>query len=165
MFGVKMADEARRMKGNAGSEKMREEMREVEVEIAEDDGEDVPMEVLEEGKREPVSPTRLSPKLANKSPWIQGARNFSSLVFGPVFVQSFVLTFLGEWGDRSQIATIALGASHVSITIQLFLLPLSSNHYVCLECISCYSGYDYWTLFLYRGGGYRRPLCLHQNFC
>jgi len=36
-----------------------------------------------------------------------------SLILGPVFVQSFVLTFLGEWGDRSQFATIALGAAHV----------------------------------------------------
>ena len=43
---------------------------------------------------------------------MEGARNFSSLVLGPVFVQAFVLTFLGEWGDRSQIATIALGAAH-----------------------------------------------------
>ena len=45
---------------------------------------------------------------------MDGARNLSSLVFGPVFVQAFVLTFLGEWGDRSQIATIALAAAHVS---------------------------------------------------
>eukprot|EP00922_Rhytidocystis_sp_ex-Travisia-forbesii_P019878 GHVS01029350.1.p1 GENE.GHVS01029350.1~~GHVS01029350.1.p1 ORF type:complete len:355 (+),score=57.63 GHVS01029350.1:62-1066(+) len=29
----------------------------------------------------------------------------------PVLVQSFTLTFLAEWGDRSQIATIALAAS------------------------------------------------------
>jgi putative Ca2+/H+ antiporter (TMEM165/GDT1 family) len=36
------------------------------------------------------------------------------LVFSPVFVQTFVLTFLGEWGDRSQISTIALAAANVS---------------------------------------------------
>ncbi|KAF6012176.1 hypothetical protein HII13_001749 [Brettanomyces bruxellensis] len=30
--------------------------------------------------------------------------------FSPTWIQIFVMTFLGEWGDRSQIATIALAA-------------------------------------------------------
>lgn len=41
---------------------------------------------------------------------LDGIRNLSMLVFSPVFVQTFTLTFLGEWGDRSQIATIAMAA-------------------------------------------------------
>jgi len=30
----------------------------------------------------------------------------------PIFLESFILTFLAEWGDRSQIATISLAAHH-----------------------------------------------------
>jgi putative Ca2+/H+ antiporter (TMEM165/GDT1 family) len=33
------------------------------------------------------------------------------LFFSPIFVRSFGLTFLAEWGDRSQIATVALSAA------------------------------------------------------
>lgn len=36
-------------------------------------------------------------------------------IFGRILLQSFTLTFLAEWGDRSQIATIILGAREVSI--------------------------------------------------
>lgn len=32
-------------------------------------------------------------------------------LFSPVLIEAFVLTFLAEWGDRSQIATIGLAAS------------------------------------------------------
>ena len=35
-------------------------------------------------------------------------------IFSPVLIQSFTLTFLAEWGDRSQITTIVLAASEVS---------------------------------------------------
>lgn len=44
----------------------------------------------------------------------EGARNAIQLMTNPVFAQAFVLTFLGEWGDRSQITTIAMGGAHVS---------------------------------------------------
>jgi len=125
IFGLKMAAEARKMKGDAGNEKMREEMREAEEEIAEDDGEAVPMQVLEEGRGdEAPSPS----KTAKRPSWMEGARNFSSLIFGPVFVQAFVLTFLGEWGDRSQIATIALGAAH---NVYLVTLGTILGHSFC----------------------------------
>ena len=41
------------------------------------------------------------------------SRNFVTLFrkyLSPIFLQAFILTFLAEWGDRSQISTIILGA-------------------------------------------------------
>ncbi|WWD18920.1 hypothetical protein CI109_103376 [Kwoniella shandongensis] len=46
-------------------------------------------------------------------------RSGLQVMTNPVFAQAFVLTFLGEWGDRSQIATIALGGAH-SVSVIAF---------------------------------------------
>ena len=51
--------------------------------------------------------TSISSTLRDK---LESSLNLFSLVLSPVFVQTFTLTFLGEWGDRSQIATIAMAA-------------------------------------------------------
>ncbi|CAA7268841.1 unnamed protein product [Cyclocybe aegerita] len=137
VFGMKMFVEAREMK--AGSDKIQEEMREAEEEIEDDDavhdgtgltsatpyGHVIPLEEMEEGGRVRSS----SPKPSQpKTSWREGARNFCSLFLGPVFVQAFVLTFLGEWGDRSQIATIALGAAH---NVYLVTLGTVVGHSCC----------------------------------
>ncbi|KAJ7871509.1 hypothetical protein B0H14DRAFT_2724454 [Mycena olivaceomarginata] len=113
VFGAKMLMEGRAMR--PGNDKIREEMKEAEEEIEGDDAvhegnpEAIPLEDLEAGTAADRSP----PPPATKSrSLLEGARNFCSFFLGPVFVQAFVLTFLGEWGDRSQIATIALGAAH-----------------------------------------------------
>eukprot|EP00249_Psilotum_nudum_P001311 c13736_g1_i2 orf=222-1103(+) len=50
---------------------------------------------------------KLEGKTQGKTPW----RRFLSRFCTPIFLESFILTFLAEWGDRSQIATIAL-ATH-----------------------------------------------------
>ena len=57
------------------------------------------------GSRSP-SPSRSS-TLSNV---MTGVNNLFSLLLSPAWVQTFVMTFLGEWGDRSQIATIAMAA-------------------------------------------------------
>ncbi|KAG0284057.1 hypothetical protein BGZ96_011592 [Linnemannia gamsii] len=48
-----------------------------------------------------------------------GVVNLFQLLFSPVFVQTFVMTFLAEWGDRSQIATIALAAAHNMVWVSI----------------------------------------------
>jgi len=140
VFGIKMLQEGREMEG--GNAKIQEEMKEVEEEIEGADaaadgtggrtksGAAIPLEELEEGGRSQATASQ-DGSAANSTKGAQstsslkeGARNFASLFLGPIFVQAFILTFLGEWGDRSQIATIALAAAHVSSS----QLPLFKSH-------------------------------------
>ncbi|KAK5654414.1 hypothetical protein OQA88_7324 [Cercophora sp. LCS_1] len=51
-----------------------------------------------------------SPRPSSLVGFLQGLNNLLSLLLSPAWVQTFVMTFLGEWGDRSQIATIAMAA-------------------------------------------------------
>ncbi|KAK1758417.1 putative transmembrane protein pft27 protein [Echria macrotheca] len=51
-----------------------------------------------------------SPRRSSLVNFLQGLNNLLSLLLSPAWVQTFVMTFLGEWGDRSQIATIAMAA-------------------------------------------------------
>jgi len=141
VFGAKMLQEGRAMQ--SGNEKIQEEMKEAAEDIEMDeaghdgtgasveDGEEVvPLEAIEEGGR-PRRASISGAKPAKNSQWralAEATRNFFSLFLGPVFVQAFVLTFLGEWGDRSQIATIALAAAH---NVYVVMLGTIIGHSMC----------------------------------
>ena len=61
----------------------------------------------------PSSPDSRSPSPSRRSGFMNalaGINNLCSLLLSPAWVQTFIMTFLGEWGDRSQIATIAMAA-------------------------------------------------------
>ena len=135
VFGLKMLKEGREMSADEG---VGEEMKEVEMELEEKEQQHLNRRrsslataaTLEAGRaggqREPRSVNRVpsppesisssSSRASSPSPTgfcssiIVGLHNLLSLLLSPAWVQTFAMTFLGEWGDRSQIATIAMAA-------------------------------------------------------
>lgn len=101
VFGAKLLREGLAMSKNVGVD---EELAEVEEEIASSNL-NIQMDSMEAGAFTPAP---------NTKPWYVEfggqIRDLASFVLSPIFIQVFVMTFLGEWGDRSQIATIAMAA-------------------------------------------------------
>jgi len=118
-FGLKLLYDATHMEGGD----LKEEMAEVEEELASknvDDGasggDDSPgvgnieMGGLLPGAASGLPRTQPSGIMATCRRMSAATSRFFSRFFSKVFIQCFSMTFLAEWGDRSQIATIALAA-------------------------------------------------------
>jgi Ca2+/H+ antiporter, TMEM165/GDT1 family len=118
VFGGKMLKDGLAM--TAGTDSVQDEIKEVEQELQDKDFTSPPSptsprtthpinaESLEAGTWKPKRRQSTDAVVERAS---SGIMNLLNLVFSPVFVQTFVMTFLGEWGDRSQIATITLAAA------------------------------------------------------
>lgn len=105
-FGLKMCRDGYLMDKDAS---VQEEMAEIEIEL-EVRGHQNNIRNAEEGHTDlAYNVVEGRATFMTKRIW-NGVNNLSRLVFSPIFVKTFSLTFLGEWGDRSQIATIAMAA-------------------------------------------------------
>jgi putative Ca2+/H+ antiporter (TMEM165/GDT1 family) len=93
-----------------GSESENEELKEVELELAHKDHD---LEGSHPGDSSPARRMNTSKLPASIGGW------FSSNENGKVFFQAFVMTFLAEWGDRSQIATIALASAKDAVGVTI----------------------------------------------
>jgi putative Ca2+/H+ antiporter (TMEM165/GDT1 family) len=128
IFGVKMLKEGLEME--KGTASVQNEMAEVEAELQEKsrDRSSSLSRKLESGtlRSHTLQRSTSSPSLSDsdeddyasargmskgkKVGALEGVQNLAGLLLSPAWVQTFVMTFLGEWGDRSQIATIAMAA-------------------------------------------------------
>jgi putative Ca2+/H+ antiporter (TMEM165/GDT1 family) len=96
LFGLKMLKEGFDMKSDEGME----ELEEVQQELKQKD------EERERSAGDVESgPVRASDKIRK--------------CISPVFIQAFTMTFLAEWGDRSQLTTIILGARENALGVSL----------------------------------------------
>lgn len=132
VFGAKMVLDGLKMTGD----EIKEEWEEAEREIQEEEGghemDDLEQQ-REEGVGAPTPSHRADHKHSTASHGLfgtmrEGTKNLCGLCFSPVFAQAFILTFLGEWGDRSQIATIALAAAH---NVTLVCIGTIAGHACC----------------------------------
>ncbi|KAI9203942.1 uncharacterized protein BJ171DRAFT_507096 [Polychytrium aggregatum] len=96
VFGLKMLKDVYTMSGTEGKEELEEVTQELaEAEVSKKTDE------LEGGGLQPQP----------KDEWWVPFQNLATYLFSPILIQTFVMTFLAEWGDRSQIATIALAGA------------------------------------------------------
>nr|XP_023900341.1 GDT1-like protein 1, chloroplastic [Quercus suber] len=122
VFGARMLREGLAMPKDSG---VGEEMREVEAELEEQEhsrrrsstsaynlesGRGRKDSSEYKGRMGGPSPPSRDQSPSRKLTTMVGLTNLLGLVLSPAWVQTFIMTFLGEWGDRSQIATIAMAA-------------------------------------------------------
>ena len=104
VFGVRLLHDVYTSEDDGADES--EELKEVELEIAEQEGHASPSSTRSSRLRSADSKQNHSKSvIISIKDWLNASESRR------IAIQSFVMTFLAEWGDRSQIATIALASS------------------------------------------------------
>ncbi|KAL5270716.1 hypothetical protein ACHWQZ_G001411 [Mnemiopsis leidyi] len=98
LFGLRMLYEGYYMSDDEGQEELEEVQMELKKKEEEIDNHKTVSD-LETGHSE--SPASSKPTIVN---------SILKSIFSPIFVTAFTMTFLAEWGDRSQITTIILSS-------------------------------------------------------
>ncbi|ODV79816.1 UPF0016-domain-containing protein, partial [Suhomyces tanzawaensis NRRL Y-17324] len=115
VFGYKLTKEGLEMSKDMGVE---DELAEVEEEI--------------EFSKQNNAGDLESGQVSKQKEWYvevgEQVKNLASFVLSPIWIQVFVMTFLGEWGDRSQIATIAMAAGS---EYWFVIMGAIIGHFVC----------------------------------
>ncbi|KAJ3042529.1 hypothetical protein HDV00_007063 [Rhizophlyctis rosea] len=125
VFGVRMLWDAYHMTGDEGQEELEEVVQEIEGEEQAKKDEDMELGEVEKGDDEDADEDKkpmmrkmgdiMSKEMGKarrgKGGLREGCMNLANLLFSPIWIQAFVLTFLAEWGDRSQIATVAMAGA------------------------------------------------------
>lgn len=109
IFGVRMLREGYNMSADEGQE----EYEEVQADLRKRDEE-----------AEKTTPGDVETGTVFRLPY----RRFLYRIFSRVFLQALTLNFLAEWGDRSQISTIILGAREEVFGV---ILGASIGHMIC----------------------------------
>ncbi|UJR36868.1 hypothetical protein I4U23_029581 [Adineta vaga] len=104
-FGIKMLKDGYGMSPDEGTEEYEEVQNEIEKAEANEDVELGNGESIDNSSKGNQSQQRLPQKS-------MGVRIVAMIrrYISPIFIQAFIMTFLAEWGDRSQISTIVLAA-------------------------------------------------------
>lgn len=117
-FGIKMLIDAK----NHVEEEENEEMKEVGHEL--DEMEQKYIET--NSQNEPLAPS--SPTKQSGTQTASQKKKKLKIPSTYILSQAFVMTFLAEWGDRSQIATIALAAS---FNVYMVTIGALLGHLIC----------------------------------
>lgn len=143
-----MTREALLMSSSAGAEELEEVTKEL-LESEEKKNKSSIESTLESGLLDETESYHISRDKSKNTSYfscvVSGAENVIGYFFTPIFVQSFIMTFLGEWGDRSQIASNLL-LFYYSFNIKTFVIQCIHNIciiYIYTDCsfVSCCSSW------------------------